>query len=231
MIKRMVTKATQRGSLFQGVLGIFLGIVVFVSFWLLAIGGPYLLEKAGEIYMFLPEKFGMVKTVAPEEVLLIDSVIPHETTILLAQPGDYAILLMEDFNSPPGITIISVDNGEHVDVFPLELWSDQQVQELDLVGQPHSRFFIEQSGAYRIALGGFPEGARRTVTILPDRTKENRTLLNLACLTQNIFLFTVIGAIYYWRNKDRLVQQKTAKENKRSDFEKWLHDETQPQGD
>lgn len=202
-------------------IGLVVGAVVYVLAIFLVAGFPAIANILSIPLLILPSQLGLVETVEQDDV--IEITVPSENELVLPEGGSYQIYSDNLLPTEDGILIKSQETNRQVKspyiLDGINVYGDEIVE-----GVPIQDFEIESGGIYEIYLQKLPPNSmpEYKLYVVPDYSSHNRLILFLSCLVHLVIIGAIGWLIHYWRNKERLQQEKLAKAEKRARFEEWM---------
>ena len=199
------------------IIAFIVGPIVFVLLLYLASALPFVTNYLIGPLLFIPNQLGLIERITNDDVIPIS--LPAENEVTLSKPGRYFIYSTDLLAADDRFLLKSQSTNRQIETVPIPDGQNEYGTAI-VDGRPIIEFKVEQAGIYELYLRDLPDPtASYTLSIIPEFPVRNRIILVLSCLIHLGIIGLVGRQIYYWRNKDRLDQEKTTKKEKLDKFE------------
>ncbi|MCP4978480.1 MAG: hypothetical protein GY931_20230 [Maribacter sp.] len=200
-------------------LGLIVGAIVFVGFLYSVSALPFIASFLTAPLLFIPDQLGLVDNVTKDDIITIN--VPVEHKLELPQAGKYIIYSTELLPAKDRVLLKSQETNRQIET-SIILDGVNAYEGEFVKGQPIFEFEIEQAGGYEFYLQNVPNDSGATLYVIPDNSTQNQTVLMASCLLHMLVIGLIGRQIYYWRNEQRLLEEKKEKDKKREKFEEWM---------
>jgi uncharacterized membrane protein len=216
-----INKTFRRPSLRSCLLGSVVGLIVYIISWYIILAFPYIVNLLAVPFLFIPDRLGFVEYVTREDVIALT--VPVEYEFELPRAGEYFIFSTNLLPAANRVLVKSKEANNQIEVsYIIDAVNPYGTSVVE--GRPVFEFKVEQPGTYVLYLQDLPDNAEPeyTLFIVPDVSARNRRILIVSFLVYISVIAFVGGQIYHRRNKERIQQEKMARNAKREKFEAWI---------
>ncbi len=222
----------RRPSFRSCLLGLVASSILSTAFWFVIWFALGAFHSFGDLlatpFMLVPDALGLIDEVSGKDVVAVT--VPSEHEFELPRAGAYFIFSTNLLPADDRVLVRTRETSAPIEV-PCILNGTNPYGSSVVEGTPVFEFKVDRAGTYELYLQNLPPNAKReyTLFVVPNVLAKNQAILAVSFLLHVGIVVLAVRQIYFWRNKDKIQQEKAAKDKKREKFDEWVRKQRQSQ--